>query len=106
MSVCKTCGEPLVAMGRGIERTLTGYAIGACGAPHDDNCLTRAAWCARLHVNWLSVVRRCSACEWIGKRHCNVCGTDKLDAWPDLPIGKPTASVIVHPDDVSMVVKP
>ena len=106
MLTCKVCGEPLVAMGRDVERTLVGYQIGPCGAAHDDNCLTRIAWCARLHAQSISIVRRCSACDWTGRHRCDVCGTDKLDAWPKLPIGKPTPSIILHPGDVSMVVKP
>ena len=106
MTVCKTCDDPLVAMGEDIAETTVGYSRGPCGAPHDDNCITRVAWCARLHRTTISIVRRCTACDWTGKRHCDVCGTDKLDAWPELPIGKPKAPIIMHPGDVSMLVKP
>jgi hypothetical protein len=104
---CKQCDWPLIAMASedGIESTLVGTEIGLCGARHDDNCLNRAAWCKFGHQTAISIRRTCTACDWKGRQRCDSCGLgiDKLDAWPDLPIGRPPPSLIVHPDDASLV---
>lgn len=103
--LCKHCGYPLVVMAHedSIESTLVGYEVGACGEKHDDNCVTRVAWCRFGHKTPISIRRTCSACDWRGMASCQSCRTVKLDAWPDLPIGKPAEPLIVHPDAVSLV---
>lgn len=87
---CAVCGDPLISMGDDVRRTLVGYARGECGSPHDDNCVTRSAWCRAGHRTTISIRRSCESCSWRGKDRCRPYCHDglKLDAWPGLPVGQ------------------
>lgn len=86
---CSVCGDPLALMGEDVSCTLVGYVRGECGLPHDDNCITRSAWCRSGHRTSLSIRRTCEGCDWRGKECCSCHAGVKLDAWPNLPIGRP-----------------
>jgi hypothetical protein len=91
---CSVCDDPLVLMDGDISRTLVGYPRGECGLSHDDNCTTRVAWCQQGHRTSLSIRRVCKGCDWQGRLSCHYCHNGrKLDAWPDLPIGRPPVSI-------------
>lgn len=86
---CSTCGDPLVTLSEDISRTLVGGWRGECGFSHDDNCISRIAWCQAGHPTLLSIRRACEGCDWRGRENCRCHDGLKLDAWPRLPIGRP-----------------
>ncbi len=96
MSECPKCGGPPVEARSGYDTTLVGYA--QCKVDptrhHDDNCIHKSFRCSAGHVFSLSRVRRCGddvpgqgpACDWTGRRDCQICGDVlKPDDWPDVP---------------------
>jgi len=91
--LCATCNAPLVSMGDDVSSTLVGYVRGACGGPHNDNCLTRSAWCRAGHQTVIALRRTCEGCDWRGKESCDCHQGRKLDAWPALPVGLPPTVV-------------
>lgn len=75
------CGRPLIRRVDESERTtLVGYASPP-GHSHDDNCRKRVYACEAGHETELSVINRCPACDWTGKKTC-FCSV-KVDRWPD-----------------------
>jgi hypothetical protein len=82
---CETCGKPLIREGGDPWKTMVGY-IGRSLPPghnHDDNCVAHTYYCEDGHLNKLSPINRCPACDWRGKNTCTVpgCGR-KVDALP------------------------
>jgi len=81
---CSTCGGDLVRMSNGILETCMGF-FSPPGHDHDDNGMSRTAWCAVGHVNHVSLRRSCHSCEWKGKA-LGWDGAYKFEEWPDIPL--------------------
>ena len=62
--------------------TLVAYNSPA-GHDHDDNCLIRNYICSNGHVKIVSLRRRCSSCDWVGKDKCFCHPDKKVDKWSD-----------------------
>jgi hypothetical protein len=78
------CKAALVSIDEDICETCVGY-FSPEGHDHNDNCMTRIAFCANGGKHVVSLRRSCPACTWKGKAECWCHGGAKLDAWPDLP---------------------
>lgn len=78
---CKTCGSPNFTWTGGETTTLVGY-FSPAGHNHDDNCIVRGYVCENGHPKGISKQNACSACNWVGKTTCRICGGEKVKEWP------------------------
>jgi hypothetical protein len=81
---CNQCGGPFIHRGGTVE-TLVGF-LSPPGHDHDDNCKSRAYYCAEGHMAGVFKRNACPNpdCDWKGKEECWCHPGKKVEEWPNV----------------------
>ena len=87
---CPECGIPIVRLKKSLLDCVEPATFAMCErgfCHHDDSCHVRRYHCENGHEVNLSLINRCTKCDWVGKKFCNC--SIKVEHWPENEDSKP-----------------